>query len=195
MMKKPLLITSLIVYSVVCFSQNNFLVLKKKGRNVQYFHRNSHITFQLKNNEWLQGIITKIENDSFYFTKEILLYQPMRSDTMHFAGYHFALSDVYALPKKGVQVDYLNGAYRINMSAGHVHWYWIKGGWIFRTGAAGYAVLNVANGLIKNDFTFTGSHLGVAAGVYLFGVLLHELYTYRFKLGKKYRLEMIKIDS
>ena len=62
-------------------------------------------------------------------------------------------------------------------------------------GAVGYAALYSINGLLKNDFSFAGSYLGIAAGVYLFGVLLHELYTYRHKLGKKYRLEMIKIDS
>jgi hypothetical protein len=194
-MKKLTLIGLLSIFSVLGFAQNNFLILKKKNKGIQYFYRDSHITFQLKTNEWIQGIITKIENDSFYLTKEIIIYHTMGSDTAHFAGYHFALSDVYAIPKKGVQVDYLDGAFRINRSAGHVHWYWIKSGWIFRTGAAGYAALNVANGLIKNDFTFTGSRLGVAAGVYLFGALVHQLYTYRFKLGKKYYLQMIKTDN
>ena len=114
---------------------------------------------------------------------------------MHFSGYHFALSDVYALPKKEIQVDYIKGAFRVNRAAGHVHWYWIKSGWIFRTGAAGYALLYSLNGLIKNDFTFSGSRLGLAAGIYLFGVLLNELYHYRYKLGKKYHLEEVKIDK
>ena len=194
-MKKLTLCSILFIYSAFSIAQNNFLILKKKGRGIQHFQRGSHITFQLKNNEWLQGIITKIENDSFYFTKEIIIYHTMSVDTIHFSGYHFALSDVYAMPKKGVQVEYINGAYRINMSAGHIHWYWIKSGWVFRAGAAGYAALNVANGIIKNDFTFTGSRLGVAAGVYLFGMLLHQLYTFRFKLGKKYRLEEVIIDN
>ena len=194
-MKKLTLCSTLFIYSVLGFAQNNFFVLKKKDRNVQHFQKGSYITFQLKNQEWLQGIITLIENDSFYFTKEIIIYHTLSIDTIHFSGYHFALSDVYAVPKKGVQVDYINGAFRINMSAGHVHWYWIKSGWIFRAGAVGYAALYSINGLIKNDFSFAGSHLGIAAGVYLFGVLLHELYTYRYKLGRKYRLEMIGING
>jgi hypothetical protein len=193
-MKKLTLCIILFINSLAVPAQNNFLVLKKKDRSIQHFQKGSQITFQLKNQEWLQGIITKVENDSFYFTKQIVVYSGMRVDTVHFSGYHFALSDVYAMPKKGVQIDYLKGAFRINMSAGHIHWYWIKSGWIFRTGAAGYAALNVANSIVKNDFSFTGSRLGVAAGVYLFGVLLHELYTYRFKLGRKYRLEMVNID-
>ena len=76
-----------------------------------------------------------------------------------------------------------------------MHWYWIKSGWIFRTGAAGYAALSVANGLIKNDFTFTGSRLGIAAGVFLAGVLLKKTYKLTHRLGKKYYLETIKISG
>ena len=171
------------------------LIFKKGSKTIQYFYKNSYISFQLKNQEWMKGFITKIENDSFYFTKEIVRYFTMGSDTIRYAGYHFALSDMYALPKKGVQIDYIGDRFNITTSGGHQHWYWIKSGWIFRTGAAGYAALSVANGLIKNDFTFTGSRLGIAAGVFLAGVLLKKTYKLTHRLGKKYYLETIKISG
>jgi len=86
----------------------------------------------------------------------------MRNDTTYISGFHFTIADVYAMPKKGVQIDYINNCYQITMSGGHVHWYWVKSGWIFRVGAAGYAALNVVNGIIQNNFSFTGSHLGIS---------------------------------
>ena len=180
--------------SLLC-AQNDVLVLKKGSKIIQYFYKDAYISFQLKNAEWMKGFITKIENDSFYFTKEIVRYYTMGSDTVRYTGYHFALSDVYALPKKGVQIDYIGDRFKITMNGGHQHWYWIKSGWIFRTGAAGYAALSVANGLIKNNFAFTGSRLGIAAGVFLAGVLLKKTYKLTHQLGKKYHFETIKISG
>ena len=78
------------------------------------------------------------------------------------------------MSKKGVQIDYIGDRFRITTDGGHKHWYWIKSGWIFRVGAAGYAALSITNGLIKNDFAFAGSKLGIAAGVLLAGVILKK---------------------
>lgn len=194
MVKLYLLLFFTACCSLLC-AQNDVLVLKKGSKIIQYYYKDAYISFQLKNAEWMKGFITKIENDSFYFTKEIVRYYTMGSDTVRYTGYHFALSDVYALPKKGVQIDYIGDRFKITMNGGHQHWYWIKSGWIFRTGAAGYAALSVANGLIKNNFAFTGSRFGIAAGVFLAGVLLKKTYKLTHQLGKKYHLETIKISG
>lgn len=194
MVKLYLLLFFTACCSLLC-AQNDVLVLKKGSKIIQYYYKDAYISFQLKNAEWMKGFITKIENDSFYFTKEIVRYYTMGSDTVRYTGYHFALSDVYALPKKGVQIDYIGDRFKITMNGGHQHWYWIKSGWIFRTGAAGYAALSVANGLIKNNFAFTGSRLGIAAGVFLAGVLLKKTYKLTHQLGKKYHFETIKISG
>jgi len=95
------------------------------------------------------------------------------------------------MPKKGVLIDYKNGQFQIMTSAGHQHWYWIKSGWIFRVGAVGYAGLNIANGLIKNDFSISESRtqLGTTVAVFLVGVLLHKTYKQTLRLGKKYHIE------
>ena len=68
--------------------------------------------------------------------------------------------------------------------------------WLFfRAGAAGYVGLNVVNGLIKNNFTFTRSRLGIAAGIFLAGILLKKTYKLTHRLGKKYYLQTIKISG
>jgi hypothetical protein len=175
------------------FAQNDVLVLKKGNQTIQYFYAGSSISFQLANRDWTKGFITHIENDSFYFTKEIIRYYALGSDTTRIGGYHYALSDVYAVPKKGVQIDYRNNAFGITGVGGHVHWYWIKSGWLFRATALGYAALNVTNGLIKNNFSFTGAKLGIAAGVFAGGMILKKTYKLTHRLGKKYHMETLKM--
>ena len=167
------------------------LVLKKRNKSLLYFYKDSHISFQLKNKEWIKGIITKIDNDSFYFTKEIIRYYTMGSDTIRFTGYHFAISDVYALPKKGVQIDYINERFQITMNGGHQHWYWIKSGLLFRVVGGGFALLSITNGLIKHNFTLTGRNLSIAVGVFLGGVILKKSNKLTLQLGGKYQLKNI----
>src|SRR6266498_1764569 len=101
------------------------------------------------------------------------------------------------MPKKGVLIDYKKGEFQIITSAGHQHWYWIKSGWIFRVASAGYAGLNIANGLVKNDFSFSENQteLGIAAAVFLGGVLLHEAYKLTLRLGRQYHMESIQLGQ
>jgi len=167
------------------------MVLKKGNKTVQHFWKDSYITFQQKDGQWMHGIITKIENDSFYLTMEKITYSTMGSDTAHFSGFHYAFSDVYAMAKKAVKIDYIDGQFRINRAAGHLHWYWIKSGWLFRTAAIGYSALYVANGLIDNNLSLSGGKLGVASAVFLAGVILHKVYKLTFRLGNKYHLKAV----
>ena len=134
-----------------------------------------------------------MENDSFYFTKEIVRYGLMGSDTMHFSGFHFALSDIYAVPKRGVQIDWVNDHYQIISWGGHQHFYWVKSGYIFRLGAAGYALVNILNGIIKHHVTLEGSKMGIAAVVLAGGIVLKKIYKLTHRLGGKYKLLTIKV--
>jgi hypothetical protein len=188
-MIKLLPVLFLLFFTASSFAQNDYILLKKKNKSLQYFWKDSYISFQLKDRQWVKGIITKIEKDSFYLKIEKIRYSLMGSDTEYFSGFHYALSDIYAVPKKGVQVDDINGRFKINMSAGNQHWYWIKSGWIFRAGAIGYTGLYVINGLIENNLSFSGSRLGIVAAIFLGGVLLHEIYRTTYPLGHKYHLE------
>jgi hypothetical protein len=72
-----------------------------------------------------------------------------------------------------------------------------KSGWIFRVGAAAYAGLHIANGLIQNNFSFSDSktELLAAAAVFLVGVLLHKNYKPYLRIGRKYRLEILELSN
>jgi len=127
----------------------------------------------------------------------VVRYSLMGSDTVHYSVKGFALTDIFALPNKGILIDYINGRFQISRSGGHVHFYWIQSGWIFRVGAAGYAGLHIANGLIKNNLAFSDSKIPLlsAAAVFLGGVLLHKNYKPYLPIGGKYRLGIIKLSN
>ena len=194
-MKRIILTTLFIFCTAGAFAQNDFLVFKKKHKTIQRFFKNSYITFQLNDREWIHGIITKIENDSFYLTKVVIQVHLMGSDTFYFNGFHYALSDIYTMPKKGVQVHYVNGRYEISRAGGHVHWYWVKSGWIFKAGGAGYALLHVLNGVTKKERNFSGKNLAIAGGVFSVGVLLRYLYKPVLRTGRNYRLAVVKVSG
>ena len=194
-MKKLTLIV-ILLFSFFCnYSQQAILLFKKKNITVQSFWVGSTIAFQLKDKQWQKGEITKIRNDSFFIRPVVVQYNLLNTDTFYFNDLGFSISDVYAMPKRGVLIDYKDGEYQISMSGGHQHWYWIKSGWLFRVAGAGYAGLIVANSLIDSDLSISDSktQLGIAAGVFLFGVLLKKVYKLTLRTGRKYHLETFQL--
>jgi hypothetical protein len=188
-----LLTILLFFYSSYADAQQNFFVLKKGNKTIKSYRVGFDIAFQTKNQQWTTGKITKIQNDSFFIRPSIVHYYMMGTDTTYYPILSFALADVVILPKKGLKIDYINGQFQINRSAGHVHFYWIKSGWVFRVGSAGYALLNIVNGLIQNSLSFSWGTFGVAAAVFLFGEILHRTYKVTMRMGKKYHLEFINV--
>lgn len=177
------------------YSQHDFFIFKKKYEPIATFHKNSYIAFKMKNRQWQTGYITKVQNDSFWIKPMVVFFNLMNRDTVWYNVQPYALTDIYEMPKKGVQIDYIKGRFQITKTGGHVHWYWVKSGWIFRAGAIGYTILNMANGFAKNDFSFTGSKLGIAAAVFLGGVLLHRNYKPTVRIGKSYHVQSVKISN
>ena len=193
-MIKLTLIAILSFTSFLAYCQQDFLVFKKKNKVITRYWKGATIAFQLRDKQWQKGEITKIQNDSFYIRPMVVRYSLMGTDTFHYSVRGFALTDVFAMPNKGILIDYVNGRFQISRSGGHVHFYWIKSGWIFRVGAAGYAGLNVVNGLLNGDFSFSDNKIQLlaAAVVFLVGVLLHKNYKPFLRIGPKFRLESFK---
>ncbi len=162
-------------------------MVKKKNKSVEKFWKGSIISFQVNSKQWRKGEITRIHNDSFYIRPSMVIYKTFGTDTVRFPIQGYSINDIYAMPKKGVLVNYKNGSYQISKSGGHVHWYWIKSGLLFRLAGAGYALLNIANG---NAF-------GVAAGATVLagGIIMRKLYTPVLKIGKKYRVVIFRLDN
>lgn len=179
------------------FSQQDILLFKKGGKEIKRYWKGTTLAFQSTDRQWQKGEITKIQTDSFYIRPMVVRYHLMGSDTFYYTIRGFALTDVFAMPNKGILIDYINGRFQISRSGGHVHFYWIKSGWIFRVGAAGYAGLNIANGLINKDLSVSENkkNLLIAAAVFLGGVLLHKDYKPYLKTGRKYHLEILRLSK
>ena len=173
----------------MAYSQYNFLILKKGQKSVQYYWKDSHFTFQLKDGQWLTGIITKITSDSFYLTQEIIRYNTMGSDTLHFGGFAFGIKDVFAVPTKNELIVYDHD--QVHVILGHEKFVWVRNGFIFMVIGAGYAGVSIANDLASNTPPFAQDNLaglGIAAGVFLIGVFLHFNFDPYIHLGKRYQL-------
>jgi hypothetical protein len=196
-MNKLTFIVILLLSSFLVYSQQNILVFKKRNKTIASFWKGSTIAFQLANKQWQKGEIMKIQFDSFYIRPFVIQYSMMGTDTIRFNVVGFSIADVYAMPKRGILIDYINGQFQISRSGGHVHFYWIKSGLLFRIGAAGYAGLHVLNGIIEKNLSFSKSKtpLGIAAAVFLGGVLLKKMYTPTLRLKEKYHMEVIKLSN
>lgn len=195
-MKKLILIVILSFSFSLAYCQQDILIFKKRNKEIARYWKGTTIAFQQRDKQWQKGEITRIQNDSFYIRPMVVRYNIMSIDTLHYSVRGFALTDVTTMPNKGILIDYINGRFQISRSGGHVHWYWVKSGLLFRIGATVYAGLNIANGLIDNNFSFSESktELLAAAAVFLVGVLLHRNYKPYLRIGRKYRFEIFKIS-
>jgi len=195
-MKKLTLIQILLFYFFNSFTQEAILLFKNKNITVQSFWVGSTIAFQSQDKEWQKGEITTIRNDSFFIRPTVVQYSLLTTDTFYYNVARFSVSDVYAMPKRGVLIDYKDGEFQVSQSGGHQHWYWIKSGWLFRVAAAGYAGLIVANTLIDSDLSLSDSktQLAVAGAVFTVGVLLKKIYKLTLRTGKRYHLETFQLQ-
>src|SRR6186713_515843 len=108
-MSKLTLITILLLSSFVSYSQQNMLTFKKGNKTTARIWKGSFIAFQLHNKEWQKGEITRISNDSFYIRPRVIRYYLINSDTTYYPVIGFSVSDVFAMPKKGILIDFING--------------------------------------------------------------------------------------
>jgi len=195
-MKKLTLIPILLFYFFNSFTQQAILLFKKKNITVQSFWVGSTIAFQSQDKEWQKGEIITIRNDSFFIRPAVVQYSLLTTDTFYYNVARFSVSDVYAMPKRGVLIDYKDGEFQVSQSGGHQHWYWIKSGWLFRVAAAGYAGLIVANTIIDSDLSLSDNktQLAVAAAVFTVGVLLKKIYKITLRTGKRYHFETFQLQ-
>jgi hypothetical protein len=186
-MNKPILLILFLAAFSLLHSQDNVIIFKKGNRSLDKFWKGTFISFQLENKNWEKGELMKITNDSFYIRPQVIKYSFMRTDTFYYPVKGFKLSDIYAMPKKGYLIDYVNGRFQISKYGGHVHFYWIKSGYIFRLAGAGLVVLGIVNGSWIN--------VPIGAGVFLGGMLMKKMYKLTIRVKGKYQMESLKLSA
>ncbi|MFL5808502.1 MAG: hypothetical protein ACJ749_03215 [Flavisolibacter sp.] len=190
-MIKAALLLVLISYGTAGQSQGRQILLMKKDKVLQRFWLNSRITFSVEKGQWQYGIITKINSDSFSFTKESIFRHFGGTDTTHVSGYVFLLSDIKALPSKR-QITVVNGD-DVKLIYGHEKFVWIRNGFVFQAAGVGYAAVNITNSLLDKTHSAENNNLqklGIAAGLFLVGQVLHWTFDPTIKIKKKVHLEV-----
>jgi hypothetical protein len=189
------LLPVLLFFSSITYSQQTALVFKKGTHAVSTFWKGDFIAFQTSDKQWQKGELMRIQNDSFYIRPMVVLYGMMHNDTLRYDIQPYSLADVYAMPKRGVLIDYRYGSFQISPAGGHQHFYWIKSGWLFRTGGAGHAGFHLLNAAVDHNLSVSGRTLGIDAGAFLFGILLKHLYKLTIRTGKKYHLQILTLSN
>ena len=192
-MIRLLLITTFLNLCSTSFCQQNFLAIKKGNKTIGRYWQGQLFSFQDQNKQWQKGRIVRVDKDSFFIKPEIVYYYLMGTDTVHLFTARYAFSDVYAIPKKGIILHHKNGRFEISREGGHLHFYWVKSGWLFRAAGAGYAALNTINTISDDKFTLKDGRLAAAGGVFLLGVLLKRLYSPVIRIRNQYRLENVQL--
>jgi len=181
-----ILLTGFIAFSIYSLqAQSDFIVLKKKNTSIQTFFPGSFISCQVDNNDWVNGYIRKIQNDSIYikpFHEALTIdtWGLLHSDSIFLDVERINVNQITAMPKKDHSFEY------------------IKDGTILEIGAGGYMLLNIINTLSNKDPLFGKNNinrLGIAAGVFTAGLVLHLLRRTYIKIGKKYKLNYIHLNS
>lgn len=159
-------------------AQQGFVVLRKRNQTIQTFFPTSYIRLQLSNKQWIEGRIKRIKEDSLFIDqmaiRQVANYFGLPTiDTVRFGLFKIHLNEIYALPKTSDGLAFLTN------------------GTLLQIGSAGYIGLNVINGIGKNEPIFStdnGTRLGIAAGIFAIGTLLHRTHKDTYILGKKYQL-------
>jgi len=163
------------------FSQSDFIQLKKGNKVVQTWYKDDDIYLQLKNNQWVNAAIYKIQDDSLYLRPYLVQTFANRIglpylDTTYFGIMAVHINNIKAFPKEKESFSY------------------IKNGTLFTIAGGGYLLLNIINTLSDGDAVFGSDNIDnlcIGAGLLTVGLVLGLTHKSTYIIGKKYRIEYI----
>lgn len=176
---KYLLILIVVFSGFRAIAQGDFILLRKNNVVIQSYFKGSYFSGQLNNGQWVEGRIMKIKDDSLFMEQMVVRQVPSifgtpMLDTVKYGILKLSIKDIHSLPKKEHGISIVNN------------------GSLFMIGAAGYAVLNIINGLTQSNEPIDSHqniiNLSIAAGVFVFGEILHWTHRNYITIGKKYQL-------
>ena len=173
---------TLIILSKVNAQEGKLLALKDRGIIVKSFVSGSYINFELSNHQWIKGFVNWIKSDSievkmFSLQQTTTAYGTWGEDTLKLGPLTIHINEIISFP-------YDPGHYKSVFSNGS----------FLKIGGMGYAVLNIANSLIKKDPVFGTTNITRISG----GLLAWLLGRWQANanpdfrpIGKRFSLETI----
>ena len=181
-MRKLILLLPCFFFSLFSFSQqNDFLSFRKKDRTIKTYFKGMPIEFIHVNGSAVNGVIEKIYNDTLYMTQYDVRMSPTLwgtsvRDTIGHYDLRFHYIEIAAIPRPAKAFEF------------------IRNGTLFMIGGGGYAFLHTFNGLIQKRKIYP-STLAVSGGVAVLGFTMRKLRKYYYPVGKKYKMEYIKMSA
>ena len=136
------------------------LQYKRAKKTKASFTKGSIISFMADQGYWRKGRISRLKSDSLFILPLVIRPQFTGPDSTYWDEEGYAFTDIFAMPKNGILIDFIDGRFTVNGDGGHVHWYWIKSGYLFRLAALTFAGVYLANGLIRNDISCRSCYKG-----------------------------------
>ncbi|MBX9780474.1 MAG: hypothetical protein K2X26_09015 [Chitinophagaceae bacterium] len=162
-------------------AQTDLLLLKKKGVTQKTFVKGSYIHFKFLNEQWIEGTIKEMRDDSIWVNMFSVRRAPdyfgfPKLDTSYYGLLKLHVKEIVAfpLPDKGFK--------------------YITGGGLFIAGGLAYIFLNIVNGFSTSQSLLDPVNLprlGIAAAVVGFGITLGLLKEKEMHIGRKYSLQLI----
>ncbi len=181
-MPKLILLTCILLFNKLLFSQSDFIVIKKKnGRTVKSLYSGIYIRFFTPSGNEISGMIRKIEKDTIYLTYYDIRMLPNQwgtrvQDTVaaYFSRYHY--NEIYAVPKDRQSFEF------------------VRDGTIFMLGGVAYAALHLFNAAYLKD-KVDGKTMAIAGTVAATGFVMKKLRRKMFVVGRKYKLQYMKVKG
>ncbi|HRP54819.1 hypothetical protein [Agriterribacter sp.] len=180
-MCKFLLLPACFFFSLSSFSQqSDFLSFRKRDRTIKTFFKGMPIEFVHLNGSAVNGIIEKIYNDTIYIVQyDVRMFPTMWGtrvrDTIGYYDLRFHYREIAAIPKPPKAFEF------------------VRNGTLFMLSGGGYAFLHTFNGLTQKRKIYP-STLVISGGVAALGFTMRKLRKYYYPVGKKYKMEYIKMS-
>jgi hypothetical protein len=186
-MKATLLLCSLFFFgSLVSAQSNDFILLKKKGKTVRRLFAGQYITAAIEGNGPYDLLIRNVYNDSVRF-----MGYALAQNATGYGGFYIDTVERYYItkPYRSFTAFYNDKNKKFNFAS--------SSGTLMAAGFLGLLMTGVNAAYLKQP-VFTGGTPWFAAGsAALIGVgyLLFKTSTKPIKIGKKYQLVYVKVDS
>jgi hypothetical protein len=180
-MNRWLLALITVFFITSSFAQSDFIQLKKKDKVLKTWFKDNYIYLELKNGQWINAVIYKIQDDSLYLRPYVVQTYINR------IGLNFLDTTFYGL--MAIHTDYIKAFPKESESFSYV-----KNGMIFNIAGGAFLLLNVINTLSDNEPVFGSDNipkLCIGAGLLAIGVTLSLTHKSTYVIGKKYHLEYV----
>ncbi|MFT3978973.1 MAG: hypothetical protein QM687_00795 [Ferruginibacter sp.] len=172
----------LFLFPFACTAQSSdFLILKKKGKTIQYYYAGSQIEFVAANGAYRNALINQIRDDSIFLQEFYVVKRPTTLGTyiLDTAGsfrYVYHYKDIYSFGPKKQKGFNVNGSGAALMGGG--------------------ALLTVASGVsyLADKDKFSPGLLGAALGLGGVGYLMTKAGGKPMTVGKKYSVLYMKMN-